>query len=177
MKRRQFLKLSLVGGVLVGFGGGCMGLLAGKNKEEELTIESALRKLDNFTNTTIVHLGQWNPYQIFTHCAQSVEYSMSGYPEHDSDLFKNTVGILVFSYFSSQGKMSHDLTAPVPGAPPLEIKEDSTSALVRLQKALREFQDYQGKLKPHFSYGQLSKEEFTIAHVIHLNNHLEELQV
>ncbi|MDT7042930.1 DUF1569 domain-containing protein [Candidatus Nitronereus thalassa] len=177
MKRRQFLKLSLMGGILVSFsGGGCMGLLVGKNKEE-LTVDSALRKLDKFTNTTIVHLGQWSPYQIFTHCAQSVEYSMSGYPEHDSDLFKSTVGTLVFSYFSLQGKMSHDLTAPVPGAPPIEIKEDSTSALVRLRKALMEFQDYQGKLEPHFSYGELSKEEFTVAHVIHLNNHLEELKI
>jgi len=137
MKRRQFLKLSLIGGVVVSIGGGgCVGLLAEKNKDEELTIDAALRKLDKFTKTTIVHLGQWNPHQIFTHCAQSVEYSMSGYPEHDSDLFKNTVGTLVFSYFSSQGKMSHDLTAPVPGAPPIEIKEDSTSALVRLHGKL-----------------------------------------
>jgi len=40
-----------------------------------------------------------------------------------------------------------------------------------------DFQDYQGKLEPHFSYGQLSKEEFTVAHVIHLNNHLEELKL
>ncbi|MDA0740036.1 MAG: DUF1569 domain-containing protein [Nitrospirae bacterium] len=157
MKRRQFLKLSLVGGVLAGFGGGCMGLLVGKNGDEELSIDFALKTLDKFSNTTIVHLGQWNPYQIFTHCAQSVEYSMFGYPEHDSDLFKNTVGTLVFSFFSAQGKMSHDLTAPVPGAPPIEIKEDSTSALVRLRKALMDFQAYQGKLEPHFSYSQLTK--------------------
>ncbi len=166
-----------MGGIFLSAGGlGCVGLLEGKNKSG-LTIDSALRELDKFPNTTIIHLGQWNPYQIFSHCAQSVEYSMFGYPGHDSDFFKNTVGTLVFSFFSSQGKMTHDLTAPVPGAPPIEIKEDSTRALVRLRKALMDFQNYQGKLEPHFSYGQLSKEEFTIAHVIHLNNHLEELKI
>jgi len=174
MKRRQFLKLSFMSGMLLSFGGvGCVGLLEGKNRDA-LTIDFALKQLENFNNKTIVHLGEWTPYQIFTHCAQSVEYFMSGYPEQDSALFQNTVGKLVFS---SKGKMTHPLTDPVPGAPPLEIKEDPTSALVRLRTALMNFQDYQGKLKPHFSYGQLSKEEFTIAHVIHLNNHLEELKI
>lgn len=166
-----------MGGIIVSIGGvGCVGLLEGKNKSG-LTIDSGLRQLDNFTNKTIIHLGQWNPYQIFSHCAQSVEYSMSGYPEQDSALFQNTVGKIVFSVFSSNGKMSHDLTAPVPGAPPLEIKEDTSSALVRLRKALTDFKDYQGKLEPHFSYGQLSKEEYTVAHIMHLNNHLEELKI
>jgi Protein of unknown function (DUF1569) len=102
---------------------------------------------------------------------------MSGYPEQDSIFFQNTVGKLVFSFFSSKGKMTHGLTDPVPGAPPLEIQEDPTSALVRLRTALMDFQDYQGQLKPHFSYGELSKEEFAVAHVIHLNNHLEELKI
>lgn len=70
--------------------------------------------------------------------------------------------------------MSHGLTDL---ASPLEIKKYITSIVVRLGKALMEFQGYQGKLEPHFSYGQLSKEKFTIAHVIHVNNHLEELKI
>ena len=176
MKRRQFLKLTLMGGIFVSFGGvGCVGLLAGTNKNE-LTIDVGLRQLEHFSNKPIIHLGQWTPYQIFSHCAQSVEYSMSGYPEQDSALFQNTVGKLVFSYFTSKGNMSHGLTDPVPGAPPLEVNEDTASALVRLRKALTNFKNYQGKLEPHFSYGQLTKEEFTVAHIMHLNNHLEELK-
>ena len=69
--------------------------------------------------------GAWDLHQVFTHCAQSVEFSMSQFPEHKSSLFKNTVGKLAFSIFASYGKMSHGLNEAIPSAPILYKSSDS----------------------------------------------------
>ncbi|NBW51983.1 MAG: DUF1569 domain-containing protein, partial [Betaproteobacteria bacterium] len=47
--------------------------------------------------------------QTLEHCAQSIEFSMSGFPEPKSALFQKTVGAAAFSVFSWRGKMSHNL--------------------------------------------------------------------
>jgi len=174
MKRRQLVRASIAGGVLFGIGGGAIWLsesLSGDN----LTIEAALSRLNLLASVNLTHTGEWNSQQIFTHCAQSIEYSMFGFPRHQSDLFKNTVGQLAFSIFSAKGKMSHGLSDPIPGAPSLASGGNSKIALSRLQKSLIEFNQYAGSLAPHFAYGELTKKEYEIAHVMHLNNHLQEI--
>lgn len=175
MKRRQFIKASIVSGSsIIGLGGGAY-LIIDEVDKNELTIKSALKKLNTLSDTDIKSSGEWNLYQIFTHCAQSVEYSMSQFPLHKSDLFKSTVGKLAFSLFSSKGKMTHKLSEPIPGAPLLIKNEDVTIALNRLKKSLKDFNEYKGSIAPHFAYGKLTKKEFEIAHVMHLNNHLQEI--
>ncbi len=175
MKRRQFIKASIVsGGAIVGLGGGAF-LLTDEMNKEELTINFALKKLKALSPSNLINSGQWNAYQIFTHCAQSVEYSMSQFPLHKSSLFKNTIGKLAFSIFSSKGKMTHGLSEPIPGAPSLTSSKDVVIALTRLKKSLIDFDKYLGPIAPHFAYGELTKKEFEIAHVIHLYNHLQEI--
>ena len=167
MKRRQFIKTSIVsGGAIIGLGGGALLLIDGTN-EDQLTIDFALKKLDVLSHKNLINLGEWNSYQIFTHCAQSVEYSMSQFPLHKSSFFKNTIGKLAFSIFSSKGKMTHDLSDPIPGAPSLTLN--------RLKKSLIDFDNYLGPIAPHFAYGELTKKEFEMAHVMHLYNHLQEI--
>ena len=176
MKRRQFIKASLVsGGAIIAIGAGTF-LLIDESSKESLTVDIALKKLDELAHKNLVSSGIWDPYQIFTHCAQSVEFSMSKFPEHKSNFFKHTVGHLAFSIFSSKGKMTHKLSEPIPSAPILNKSVDSMLALNRLKKALIEFDSYQGELAPHFAYGELSKEQYQIAHVMHLHNHLQEIQ-
>jgi hypothetical protein len=176
MKRRQFIKASLVsGGVIIGIGAGSFILIDESNKDS-LTVDYALKILDKLSNEKLLNLGEWDPYQIFTHCAQSVEFSMSQFPEHKSSFFKNTVGKLAFSIFSSKGKMTHGLNEPIPSAPSLTKNLDPIIALKRLKKSLIEFDHYQGTLAPHFAYGELSKAEYEIAHVMHLYNHLQEIK-
>jgi hypothetical protein len=176
MKRRQFIKGSIVsGGAIIGLGGGALLLIDGTNRDE-LTIDFALKKLDVLSHTNLINLGEWNSYQIFTHCAQSVEYSMSQFPLHRSSFFKSTIGKLAFSIFSSKGKMTHDLSEPIPGAPSLTSSMDVALALNRLQKSLIDFDKYLGPIAPHFAYGQLTKKEFEMAHVMHLYNHLQEIK-
>ena len=181
MNRRTFIKASIVSGVtIVGVGGGSLLLIDGTN-QDELTIDLALKKLDvlsTLNNESLIHLGEWDPYQIFTHCAQSVEFSMSKFPIHKSSFFKNTLGKLAFSIFSHKGKMTHGLNEPIPGAPTLSSKtntSDFKKALNRLKEALMAFDKYQGDIAPHFAYGELTKKEFEMAHVLHLYNHLQEI--
>lgn len=176
MKRRQFIKASIVsGGVVIGLGSGALLLINGVNRNQ-LTIDFALKKLDVLIQKNLINLGEWNSYQIFIHCAQSVEYSMSQFPLHKSSFFKNTIGKLAFSIFSFKGKMIHNLSEPIPGAPPLISSVDVALAINRLKKSLIDFDNYQGALASHFAYGELSKKEYEIAHVMHLYNHLQEIK-
>jgi hypothetical protein len=113
----------------------------------------------------------WNWAQTLMHCAQSIEYSMTGYPEAKSRLFQRTVGSAAFEAFSWRGRMSHDLAEPIPGAPQLDAKLESARALERLRGAVLGFRQWSGLLKPHFAYGALSKKEYELAHAMHLANH------
>ncbi|XPF95354.1 DUF1569 domain-containing protein [Colwellia sp. RE-S-Sl-9] len=175
MERRAFLKASIIGGTSIGvISGGAIWLNLGVNPKE-LTIDFALKKLATLSGQQILSTGAWNAYQIFMHCAQSIEYSMQGFPEHKSDTFKNTVGQLAFAIFSTKGKMIHNLSEAIPGAPFISPEQNIQLALQRLTHAFTEFKQYKGALAPHFAYGELSKNEYEIAHVIHLNNHLQEI--
>lgn len=175
MKRRQFIKASVViGGTVAATGTGALLWLDGVDKTH-LTIESALNKLDILANQKIVSQGSWDLYQIFAHCAQSVEYSMTAFPEHNSSLFKRTAGKGALSLFSAAGQMSHGLSEPIPGAPAIHTNSDTAIALDRLKRSLIEFNSYQHKLAPHFAYGELTKSEYEVAHVLHLYNHLQEI--
>jgi hypothetical protein len=177
MKRRQFIKASIGGGVIAGLIGSGAAWLSISSNKDPLTIDAALAKLKSLSILPVSNSGEWDPYQVFSHCAQSVEYSMTGFPKHNSDLFKSTVGLLAFSIFFTKGKMTHSLNEPIPGAPALAKDKDINIALLRLEKSLIAFKQYEGKLLPHFAYGELSKKEYEVAHVLHLYNHLQEINV
>ena len=110
MNRRQFILGSIASGVSIG-GVAWMGI---KQNEGPLDIDFALSILKKLKRQEPRTTGEWNLYQIITHCAQSVEYSMLGYPEHKSDMFKHTVGKVAFSLFSSKRKMRHALDEAIP---------------------------------------------------------------
>ncbi|MBL4584580.1 MAG: DUF1569 domain-containing protein [Pseudomonadales bacterium] len=173
MNRRTFIKATVASGVLMGFSTGAFWLNDDSNSDE-LIITAALNKLE-LLGSTAVSNGVWNPTQIFTHCAQSVEYSMSAFPQHNSKIFKSTVGPLALSVFVSKGEMSHGLSEPIPGAPPLPAAQNRSIALARLKNSMIKFSQYEGSLAPHFAYGMLTKREYEIAHVMHLYNHLNEI--
>lgn len=175
VNRRQFMKASMIGGgAALGVGGGTF-LLIEEVDKSELTITAALKKLESLPLTELTSSGQWNVSQIFMHCAQSIHYSMSQFPEHKSSFFKNTVGKLAFSAFAAKGKMTHSLSEPIPGAPLLTANTDVNVALNRLKQSFIDFDSFQGPIAPHFAYGKLTKQEFVQAHVMHLNNHLQEI--
>lgn len=172
MKRRQFLKGSLIGVAGLGvFGSVWINVPA---NTQALSIDAALSQIEALSKNIVLSSGVWSAGKIFAHCAQSIELSMTGFPEHKSEFFKNTAGRLAFSVFASKGKMKHGLNEDIPGASAIASDQDTLIALERLKKAFLAFQQYTGELAPHFAYGALSKSDYEIAHVMHFYNHLEE---
>lgn len=174
MNRRKFLKVSTVSALSVGVVGSAFWLLI-EEHQGDLTIDGSLSLLRKLDSTKIHSIGEWNIAQIFTHCAQSVEFSMLGFPEHKSDFFKATVGSLAFSAFNAKGRMKHNLSEAIPSAQILDPKADVSVAKLRFEQAMISFNEFEGELAEHFAYGKLSKKEYERAHAMHFNNHLIEV--
>ena len=120
--------------------------------------------------------GTWSLAQTLNHAAQSIEYSMRGFPAPKSALFQATVGRAAFAIFDARGEMSHSLDDPILGAPALAADETIEPAVARALQALRDFEAHRGPLAPHFAYGALDKSQYTRAHLMHLANHWTELK-
>ncbi|XOV80517.1 MAG: DUF1569 domain-containing protein [Aestuariibacter sp.] len=146
------------------------------NNKSDLSLQKLIAELHELQTSQISFEGDWNSFQTFTHLAQSVEFSMQGYPEHRSDVFKSTVGKAAFNVFSSKGYMKHNLLESIPGAPVLAESGRTAEAIKRLINALTTFDNYTGELEEHFAYGKLSKEEYAIAHVLHARDHFSLMQ-
>ncbi|AOP35350.1 hypothetical protein A0128_16780 [Leptospira tipperaryensis] len=181
LTRKDFLHSSTKLIVLLGTAGAifpnindCSSAPAGaQNKGLDFdTLSDSLKYLDTLEKSnSLSGYGNWDAGKIFLHCAQSIEYSIQGYPENKSAFFQNTIGKLVFLKFSFSKKMSHDLEAPIPGAAEIKTDTDWKQSLAILKETILKFQVYGGELKPHFAYGHLSKEEYDQAHAMHIANH------
>ncbi len=117
--------------------------------------------------------GEWDTNRVFHHCAQSIEYSLTGYPENKNLLFRKTIGKIVLGTFLSRGYMSHNLSDPIPGAPALPDPSSSfMTGLERLQSAISSFLVQSSPLAPHFVYGEVSHSDYNKIHAMHIANHL-----
>jgi len=114
----------------------------------------------------------WSWAQTLVHAAQSIEYSMHGFPQAKPRWFQATLGTTALQVFQWRGRMSHDRSEPIPGAPALDPKTSAAQALARLQDAIAAFQAWTGPLQPHFAYGPLDKARYEQAHAMHLAHHL-----
>ncbi|MFN3861697.1 MAG: DUF1569 domain-containing protein [Roseateles sp.] len=119
----------------------------------------------------VVQGNPWNISQVLQHLAQSIEYSMQGYPLLKSRWFRATLGSLAFDAFNAQGQMSHDLAEPIPGAPALDAAQALKTSAQRLLDAMDAFAQFSGTLRPHFAYGELTKPQYERAHLMHLADH------
>lgn len=136
------------------------------------TLEEGFREAERLASVDIVTIEEgFSLPQTLVHCAQSIEYSMLGFPEPKSALFQKTLGSVAFNVFSQRGRMSHDLEEAIPGAEALSPTVSMHQALQRLQNAIESFRQAETDLKPHFAYGQLSRNEYELAHAMHLANH------
>ena len=115
----------------------------------------------------------WPLAQVLEHCAQSIEFSLDGYPQPKPAWFQASAGALAFRAFSRHGAMRHDTTEPIPGAPPL-VATDTGLAAERLLAALDRFAAHTGPLQPHFAYGALDAGQYLRAHLMHLAEHAAE---
>jgi hypothetical protein len=113
----------------------------------------------------------WNMSQVLQHMAQSIEFSMQGFPVLKGAWFRSTVGSAAFAMFSSRGTMSHSLDEPIPGAPALDPAQPLKASVNRLLDAMDVFAQFNGTLRPHFAYGELTKPQYERAHLMHLAEH------
>ena len=137
--------------------------------EQELQRLAQAKALDSQT--------EFSWAQTLVHCAQSIEFSLSGFPEPKSALFQQTVGAAAIHFFAWRGRMQHGLGEPIPGAATLQAEQDPVAALARLQKAMQAFRSHNGPLQPHFAYGALDKPLYEQAHAMHLAQHLSAFDV
>lgn len=119
--------------------------------------------------------GEWPLAVVLNHLAQSIEYSIDGYPELKSALFRSAIGSVAFAVFEARDKMGHSLNEPIPGAPAFDAQAPLEPAKARLLAALQRFEAHQGELAPHFAYGALDKPQYLRAHLMHLANHWTEV--
>ena len=175
MQRRTVLKGAALGGVAV-LGVGLWALPSGV-APDAVSLQGAQQVLAGLVDKPLTSLKGWSPAQVFNHCAQSIEYSISGYPALKPGWFRSSVGPLAFSVFAERGAMRHPLNEAIPGAAPLSEPSSQTLALKRLQQAFSDFAAYQGELQPHFAYGVLNHADYAQAHVLHLYNHLTLLKL
>lgn len=177
MSRKDFLRLSAGSVAAIGFGAsasGCKTSPRGRNLIFT-SLDDALAELDLIeAHPPVVMQQEWSLYKVLNHTAQSAEYSMTGYPKLDPS-FVQAIAKLVFKSFKSQGFMTHSLTAPVPDAPEIPETGDLPAAFLRLRNAISDFQNFTGALHPHFSYGDLSYEDWELAHAMHIADHFSSL--
>lgn len=136
-------------------------------------IDQAFRRLETLDLAAIESTGDWGLGRMFSHLAQGVEFSMTGYPIQKPKLFQATVGTVAFKVFAMRGRMSHGLDEPIPGEVVAEVS--AQDGLGRLWTSLETFRDFDGGLQPHFAYGALDKLQFGKAHLLHIENHLKEV--
>jgi hypothetical protein len=138
-------------------------------------LNDALRWLDALEkNAQAKSLTAWPLGQVLEHLAQSIEFSVKGFPEMKSAFFRATAGSAAFAYFRARGRMSHGLTEPIPGAPALALKT-VTEGVTRLRTSINTFNAHRGEYLPHFAYGSLSRTDYATAHALHIANHLEQI--
>jgi hypothetical protein len=165
--------------LLAGAATGCAALTGCSSadaKDRQLvfgTLADALRELERLTNAVALSpAANWTWSKTLLHCAQSIDYSMSGYPEMKPALFQHTAGSLAFRYFKSRGRMSHNLLEAIPGGATLDANAATALAVAGLRTSIDNFQKFTGPLQPHFAYGDLTKAEYEKAHAMHIANHL-----
>ena len=172
MNRRHFLFAT--GSALAG---GTLAAVALHRSADIPGLPELRTRLDALRGKALVSHTAWSPAEVLEHLAQSVEYSLTGYPEAKPAVFQQTVGRAAFEAFQYTGAMRHSLTEPIPGAPALDAALPVDAALDRLLAALTAFEQHAGPIAPHFAFGALSHAEFSAAHVLHIENHLTRLVV
>lgn len=139
------------------------------------SLDDALRRIEDIAKGDIQpKLGAWSLYKTLSHGAQSIEFSLTGYPAHKSSLFKGTAGKLALHIFLARGAMSHDITMPIPDAPAITEEGEAMQGFLRLQEAVQKFWNHNGTFQEHFAYGKLTKAQYDKIQALHLANHLSE---
>ena len=139
------------------------------------SLAAALATLTQLRNQATPMSGAWDLPHVLHHVAQSVEYSMAGFPVSKPAWFRATLGRYAFALFNAGGQMTHSLDEAIPGAPAIAQGLAVGPAVDHLIAALQGFDRHTGELAPHFAYGTLDKAAYTRAHLMHIANHWQQI--
>jgi Protein of unknown function (DUF1569) len=139
------------------------------------SIDAALATLEQLRARSPRMIGAWDLPHVLHHTAQSIEYSIGGFPQPKPAWFRATLGSYAFGLFNARGQMTHNLAEPIPGAPGIAQGQPLGPAIDHIVAALQAFERHAGALAPHFAYGTLDKPAYTRAHLMHLANHWAEV--
>ncbi len=106
------------------------------------------------------------------HCAQSIEYSLTGFPTQRGLVVRKLIGPLLLRKYLQKGFLTHDTEAPIPGAPEVSADLSFSDGIERLRAAIAQFRSHSGILAPHFAFGKVSREDYEKLHAMHLADHL-----
>jgi hypothetical protein len=118
----------------------------------------------------------WTLPEVLNHCSQSIEFSLSGFPQHKSPVFQKTIGKLALLIFKTRGYMAHDLEMPIPSAPTLANPKEYSLVFERIETAIELFLKTENELYPHFAYGKISKKDYDLVHAMHIANHFSAIE-
>lgn len=92
--RRTFLTTTATAG-LVATTAGCQKAAAADRQLAFASFKDAQREIDRLAKAAALRSTTlWTWPQTLTHCAQNIEYSLTGFPVPKSALFQNTAGTL-----------------------------------------------------------------------------------
>ncbi|HEY4223299.1 MAG TPA: DUF1569 domain-containing protein, partial [Myxococcota bacterium] len=115
-----------------------------------MNLAEITRTLEGLDVTTLTPApGAWSLAQVLAHCAQSVEFSLTGFPQMKPAPVR-FIARFVMRGFLKDNAMKHDLMAAIPGAPALDVV-DAERSRARLLASIRAFAEAQ-TTRPHFAY-------------------------
>lgn len=106
------------------------------------------------------------------HCAQSIDYSRTGFPTQRGFLVRKLIAPLLLRKYLRQGFMTHDVHAPIPLAPAISPTLPFEEGVAKLRGAMERFRAHAGPLAPHFAFGEISRDDYERLHAMHLADHL-----
>ena len=113
-------------------------------------LAQAVERAEKIEADAKAHATAWSLPQTIVHCAQSIEYSIAGFPRGRSRIFQAVLGRAVKRRFLRRGVMFHNRAAPIPGAPAIPSSVTRAEVFERLKRAVADFQAHSGTLAPHF---------------------------
>jgi len=82
------------------------------------------------------------------------------------------IGPRVLKKFLRQGFMTHDLHAPILGAPEISAATTPAEGVAGIRAAVTAFRAHPGPFAPHFAYGPVSKADYEVVQSMHIADHL-----
>lgn len=117
----------------------------------------------------------WGIYEICMHCAQTISYSMTGYPKMKPAIVRLTIGKAVVSKYLKQGYMKHNLQSHVSGGEKIDPNGEPAAGIDHLLSEIEKLENYTGTLKPHSVFGEMTREDYMKYFAMHISDHFSEV--